>query len=431
MEVRIMKLMKQLMSVILAASLAAGMTAGVMASETEADSTSSADTVRLGLMIAKNGQSLSSDEWEVLADIFEDVINNKHEDLSLPFAADEGLPNLGGAKVEFVTGEQIDTQTAVQEAEHLILEEGVVGLFGHFTSTTTAAAMVAAEKNSVPLLSEGTSMSLLNAGYDYWLRSFGGDDFYVESSMEFIDSVKEASGDISTIALCSENSDFGTGIASLEKAAAEEHGYEVVENVFYDSTDRDVSSKVRLLKDAGADVVMMSSYATDAVAFMEEFKAQDYFPKMLLGQRGGFMSSGFAKTLGADADTVLTTARWCTAMDNEASVQIAKLFEEKTGSTLIGDVLVDVWNGVLLAVAINQAGSTDSKEIRAAFAQGLDLDPALDPMALDGYVYGETGENENHACVIVQYADGALGTVYPEDKAVAELTYPSETWSER
>ena len=143
------------------------------------------------------------------------------------------------------------------------------------------------------------------------------------------------------------------------------------------------------------------------------------------------MSSGFAKTLGKDADTVLTTARWCTAMDNEASAQIAKLFEEKTGSPLIGDVLVDVWNGVLLAVAINQAGSTDSSAIRAAFAEGLDLDPALDPMALEGYKYGETGENENHACVIVQYADGALNTVYPEDKAVAELSYPSVVWSER
>ena len=431
MEVRIMKLMKQLMSVALAVTMTAGMSAGVMAAETEADSAPSGDTIKLGLMIAKNGQSLSSDEWEVLAEIFEDVINNKHEDLSLPFAADEGLPNLGGAKVEFVTGEQIDTQTAVQEAEHLIQEEGVVGLFGHFTSNTTAAAMVAAEKYSVPLLSEGTSMSLLDAGYDYWLRSFGGDDFYVESSMEFIDSVKEASGDISTIALCSENSDFGTGIATLEKAAAEEHGYEVIENVFYDSTDRDVSSKVRLLKDAGADVVMMSSYATDALAFMEEFKAQDYFPKMLLGQRGGFMSSGFAKTLGKDADTVLTTARWAGTMDNDASKQIAALFEEKTGSALIGDVLVDVWNGVLLAAAINQAGTTDSAAVRAAFAEGLDLDPALDPMALDGYTYGETGENSNHACVIVQYSDGALNTVYPEDKAVAELSYPSVTWSER
>ena len=52
-------------------------------------------------------------------------------------------------------------------------------------------------------------------------------------------------------------------------------------------------------------------------------------------------------------------------------------------------------------------------------------------MALDGYTDGETGENSNHACVIVQYSDGALNTVYPEDKAVAELSYPSVTWSER
>ena len=218
--------------------LAAGFTAAGAESEAGESSAASANTVKLGLMIAKNGQSLSSDEWEVLADIFEDVINNKHEDLSLPFASDEGLPGLGGAKVEFVTGEQIDTQTAVMVADQLIQEEGVVGLFGHFTSTTTAAAMVSAEKNSVPLLSEGTSMSLLNAGYDYWLRSFGGDDFYVQRSMEFINSVKEAYGDISTIALCSENSDFGTGIATLEKAAAEENGYTVVENVFYDSAVR-------------------------------------------------------------------------------------------------------------------------------------------------------------------------------------------------
>ena len=423
---------KQFTSVALAAALAAGMTAGSLAEETpDSSAPSDTNTVKLGLMIAKSGQSLSSDEWEILAGIFEDVINNKHEDLSLPFAADEGLPGLGGAKVEFVTGEQIDTQNAVIVADQLIQEEGVVGLFGHFTSTTTAAAMVSAEKNSIPLLSEGTSMSLLNAGYDYWLRSFGGDDFYVESSMQFIDSVKAASGDISTIALCSENSDFGTGIATLEKAAAEEHGYTVVENVFYDSTDRDISSKVRLLKDANADVVMMSSYAADALAFMEEFKAQDYFPKMLLGQRGGFMSSGFGKTLGADADTVLTTARWADTLDNEAAQQIASLYKEKTGSTLIGDVLVDVWNGVLLCAAINQAGTTDAEAVRAVFAQGLDLDPALDPMASGGYVYGETGENENKNCIIVQYSDGALNPVYPEDKATTDLVYPSSVWSAR
>ena len=118
-------------------------------------------------------------------------------------------------------------------------------------------------------------------------------------------------------------------------------------------------------------------------------------------------------------------------MDNTASTQIAQLFEEKTGTPLIGDVLVDVWNGVLLAVAINQAGSTDSAAIRAALANGLDLDPALDPMAQEGYKYGENGENENHACIIVQYMDGKLDTVYPEEKAVARTAFPAVNWSQR
>ena len=63
---------------------------------------------------------------------------------------------------------------------------------------------------------------------------------------------------------------------------------------------------------------------------------------------------------------------------------------------------------------------------------GLDLDPALDPMALEGYVYGASGENENKACIIVQYgADGSLNTVYPEDKATQTLVYPAPGWSER
>ena len=113
---------------ILTAALTISMTSAFLAEETEGESTSSGETVKLGLMIAKNGQSLSGSDWEALADIFEDVINNRHEDLNLPFAADEGLPNLGGAKVEFVTDDQIDTQNAALVADRMIMEKGVCGL---------------------------------------------------------------------------------------------------------------------------------------------------------------------------------------------------------------------------------------------------------------------------------------------------------------
>ena len=65
-----MKHFKQFTSFALAVVLAAGFTAAGAESEAGESSAASANTVKLGLMIAKNGQSLSSDEWEVLADIY-------------------------------------------------------------------------------------------------------------------------------------------------------------------------------------------------------------------------------------------------------------------------------------------------------------------------------------------------------------------------
>ena len=127
-----------------------------------------------------------------------------------------------------------------------------------------------------------------------------------------------------------------------------EFGYEIVENISYSAQATNVTSEVLRLKEADADVVMMSSYAADALLFMAAFKEQNYFPKMLFGQRGGFMASDFAMNLGDDSDYVLTTARWNSDMENEASQTISQLFYDETGITLIGDTLVAVWDGILL-----------------------------------------------------------------------------------
>ena len=102
------------------------------------------------------------------------------------------------------------------------------------------------------------------------------------------------------------------------------------------------------------------------------------------------MASDFALNLKNDTDYVLTTSRWNADMDNAAAQDIAKLFKDDMGVVLLGDTLTSVWDGVLLAVAANQAGSTDGDAMRAAMAEGLDLDPAVDPFGLEGFIYHET-----------------------------------------
>lgn len=393
----------------------------------------SGETIKIGLMVSLTGSGVQAgQECQALADIFADIINNKHEGVSLPFAAEEGLPGLGGAKIEFVVGDQSSPDIALSEAERLITEEGVVGFCGNFSSATTKTVMVAAEKYGVPVLSEGTSMSLTDAGYQYFGRSFPGDDLFISDCFGFIDNVNsENGGDIKTVALVSEDSEFGTNIAKVEAAAAEKAGYQIVENISYSASATNVTSEVLRLKEANPDAVLMSSYAADALLFLSTYKEQNYFPKMLFGQRGGFMATDFALNLGKDSDYVLTGSRWNSDMDNEAAQTIAKLFKDKMGITLIGDTLTSVWDGVLLAVAINQAGSTEGDAIRQAMADGLELDPALDPFALEGYKYAENGQNEYGRSIIIQYMDGVLNTVYPKEGASMEAVYPAKGWNER
>lgn len=395
-------------------------------------SAASGETIKIGMMVSFTGSGVQAgEECQALAKIFEDIVNNKHDGVNLPFAADEGLPGLGGAKIEFVVGDQSTADIALSEAERLITEEHVIGLCGNFSSATTKTAMVAAEKYGVPVISEGTSMSLTDAAYTYFGRSFPDDDVFIDDSFSYLDHLNETqNAEIKTVCLISEDSEFGTNIAKVEAEAAAAHGYDVIENISYNKDATNVTSEVLRAKQANADVVMMSSYAADALLFMQEFKTQDYFPKMLFGQRGGFMASDFALNLKDDADYVLTTSRWNADMDNAAAQDIAKLFQDDMGVVLLGDTLTSVWDGVLLAVAANQAGSTDGDAMRAAMAEGLDLDPALDPFGLEGYKYPEkNGQNEFGKAIVLQYKGGALGTVYPEGSA--ELMYPAKGWSER
>src|SRR5271157_252779 len=61
-----------------------------------------------------------------------EIINNKY-DLNLPLAKTEGLPNLGGAKIEIVWSDtKGEPKNGQAEAERLVTQEKVVGVIGAY-----------------------------------------------------------------------------------------------------------------------------------------------------------------------------------------------------------------------------------------------------------------------------------------------------------
>jgi len=104
-----------------------------------------ADAVRVGVIYPLTGP-VAQPGKDVLAavKVAQDIVNNSH-DLDLPLAATEGLPNLGGAKIELVVADhQGKPEIGRGEAERLITSENVVAIFGAYHSSVSAAASVSA-----------------------------------------------------------------------------------------------------------------------------------------------------------------------------------------------------------------------------------------------------------------------------------------------
>ena len=419
------------------ATTAATTKAGTTAAGTTAAGTTTAaaaKTINIGLLVPLTGtQTQAGVEVQALAKLLEDAIN-VGVDLNLPIHDGKGLPGLGGAKIHFVVGDLSTTDIAGVEAERLITEQKVIGLCGNFSSASTKTAMVAAEKYKIPLLSEGTSESLTSAGYKYFGRTYPGDDTFIRDTFEYIKTLNDSKGaNIKNIALCSEDTEFGSNIAKTEVKWAAQYGLTIVENISYSATAANVTSEVLRLKKANADAVIMSSYIADALLYMSTFKEQNYFPKMLFGQRGGFASSDFIGKLGNDANYVYSTARWNTDFNSDISKKLADLYKSKysNGKTLIGDVLASAWDGYVLALIANQAGSTDPDKMRAEMKKGLTIDPTQDPTGLPGYQYGDNGQNTKTSAIVVQMKDKAMATVFPAKYASAQGIYPAPNWDKR
>ena len=70
-------------------------------------------------------------------DLAVDIINGKYS-LDLPLSLEEGLPNLGGAKIQIVYADtKGDPKNGMSEAERLITQEKVVAMIGAYQSSVT------------------------------------------------------------------------------------------------------------------------------------------------------------------------------------------------------------------------------------------------------------------------------------------------------
>ena len=393
--------------------------------------------IKIGVIYPLTGPGASvGAELRSALELAADIINNGAPGISeLPFSNGKGLPNLKGAKIKLIFADhQANPQTGATEAERLITQEKVVALVGAYNSAVTATASQIAERAGIPFLNpESSSASLTARNFKWFFRTTPHDDLFVHNAFEFLKELEAKKGiKAGAIASLNENGLWGTETTKLQAKLAAEFKQNLVKQVSYPAKTTQLTSEVQTLKAANPNLVLQSSYTADAILSMKTYKELGFSPDMILANNAGFTDTDFIKTLGKDAEYIITREVWALdlATRNPLIKQVNDLFNSRYKINFTGNSSRTFTGLMVMADAINRAGSTEPEAIRKALV-ATDIAGNKLIMPWKGVKFDATGQNTLGQGILVQVIDGKYNTVWPFNMASKEVTWPMPKWDQR
>ena len=355
--------------------------------------------------------------------VISDIINTDHAPIPMLLGKGGGLPHLNGAHIKVIFADhQNDPQKARAEAERLITQDHVVALIGSYTSATAATISQVADRYEVPYIAmDNSSPTLSRRGLKWFFRTSPHDEMFTAAMFDFFKGIGAKTGrPVKTIALFYEDSIFGTDSATAQKKLAEAAGIKVAADIRYRANSPSLSSEAQQLKTANADVVMPSSYTSDAILLMRATNEIGYHP-VILAQAAGFQEQSFITGAGPLAEGVMSRSSFAldASKSRPAIPAVNAMYRAKSGKDLNDNTARQIVAVQTLADAIDRAGSTKPEDIRVALTK-TDIPGDQTIMPWKGVKFDETGQNIEATPVIQQIKDGVYHTIYPFDLAVME-----------
>jgi branched-chain amino acid transport system substrate-binding protein len=165
---------------------------------------------------------------------------------------------------------------------------------------------------------------------------------------------------------------------------------------------------------------------------MKTYKELGFTPDMILANNAGFTDTEFIRTLGRDAEYVITREVWALDLANRNPLikEVNDLYASRYKANFTGNSSRTFTGLLVLADAINRAKSTEAEAIRKALAEtNITADQLVMPWK--GVKFDENGQNVLGRGILVQIVDGKYNTVWPFDMASREVVWPMPKWNER
>jgi branched-chain amino acid transport system substrate-binding protein len=390
-----------------------------------------AQAVKIGVIYPLTGNAASAGQSERDAvHLATDIINNAYPELkNLPLGATAGLPNLGGAKIELDEADhQGNPQVGQQQTLRLITEDHVVAMVGSYHSSVSLVATAVAERQGIPfLVADSVAANITGRGFKWTFRTTPYAPDFAKAYAAFLTQLKKSGTKVDNIAVVNENTDYGTSVSASILEAAKAANINVAAHIAYSANSSDVSAQVLQLKSVQPDAVIFVSYTADIILYFKTMKNLDYLPPLIIGDDAGFSDPSFIPNVGDLAQGTLNRSAFDIGKPGTNSYIVNQMFKTKYGRDL-DDTSARFMQGFLvLADAINRAGSTDPEKIQSAL-QATDLKPDQLMIGYNGVKFDDTGQNTLASTFLIQLQGKQYVSVWPADRATGKLLVPMQGW---
>ena len=390
-----------------------------------------AENVKIGVIYPLTGNAASAGQSAKDAvNLGAEIVNTAHPELkALPLGATAGLPNLGGAKIELDEADhQGNPQVGQQQTLRLITQDHVVAMLGSYHSSVSLVATAAAERQGIPyLVADSVALNITGRGFKWTFRTGPIASDFAKAYAGFLSDLRKSGRKIDKIAIVNENTDYGTSVAGSILQAAKDANITVAAQIPYNANSSDVSAQVIQIKTLQPDVVIFISYTADTILYFRTMKNLDYLPPIIIGDDAGFSDPTFVPNVGDLAQGAINRSAFDIGKPGGNSYIVNQLFKAKYSRDLDDTSARWMQGFLVLADAINRAGSTEPDKIQAAL-QATDLKADQLMIGYDGVKFDSTGQNTLASTFLIQLQGKQYVSVWPSGLATGKLELPMKGW---
>jgi branched-chain amino acid transport system substrate-binding protein len=398
-----------------------------------AGSAAAQDTVKIGVLYPLSGNAASAGNYEKMAmEVGADIVNSGDPELAkfLAVAKGGGLSGLKGAKIQLVIADNQGTPAAGQnQTLRLITQEKVVAMIGAYQSGITLTASAISEKYGIPFLTpESVAADLTERGFKFFFRTTPVAADFARAYATFLKEQKAAGQKVNAIALVHENTEYGNSVSSVIADVFGKEGLTISQNISYSANSTDVQPQVLQLKEKNPDVVIFISYTSDAILYTKTMKELNWKPAIMIADDAGFNDPAYVKSMGSQVEGLISRTSFALGKPGSVSAICDALYKKKSGGDGLDDTSGRGLQGFLvLADAVNRAGSTDPGKIREAL-MATDLKKDQMVAGYNGVKFDAKGQNTLASSIATQMRGGQYVAVWPKANATADLILPYKGW---